>query len=193
MGLKGVRTTSDYIGWDKMNMLCYDLHDDCDYMMALYINIASYTGLRMSDVLNLRWSSIIGKERLELVEKKTKKHRVITLNKRTIKLVTEIFNEYEDLNIDSFIFESSRISGQPVTKAHICDQFKRIKKKYDINVNFSSHSCRKVFGRKIWEKHGKSEASLILLMDIFNHSKLSVTKVYLGLRSDEIADVYINL
>ena len=54
----------------------------------------------------------------------------------------------------------------------------------------STHFMRKSFGRKVYSNNNESEHALVLLMDIFNHSSLQITKRYLGIRQEEIYDVY---
>jgi site-specific recombinase XerD len=60
-------------------------------------------------------------------------------------------------------------------------------------LSISTHSCRKAFGRKVFESNGESEKSLVMLMDLYNHSSLSMTKVYLGLRQEEMNNIYDSL
>ena len=43
------------------------------------------------------------------------------------------------------------------------------------------------------EVNNYSNESLVLLMDLFGHSSLSITKLYLGIREKEIHSVYDSL
>ncbi len=69
---------------------------------------------------------------------------------------------------------------------------KEIKKKYRLHVgNFSCHSLRKKFGRQVYNMNNEnSELALVKLMELFNHSSVSITKRYLGLRQEEILETY---
>ena len=69
---------------------------------------------------------------------------------------------------------------------------KELKVKYRINIkNFSCHSLRKTFGRRIFEQSGdNSEMALVKLMELFNHSSIMITKRYLGLRQEELLQAY---
>ena len=69
---------------------------------------------------------------------------------------------------------------------------KEVKKKYRLNVgNFSCHSLRKTFGRQVYTMNGENaELALVKLMELFNHSSVSITKSYLGLRQEEILQTY---
>lgn len=60
--------------------------------------------------------------------------------------------------------------------------------------HFSTHSFRKTFGRKVVEMAGEnSEIALIKLAELFNHSSTSITRRYLGLRQQELREVYDTL
>ena len=69
---------------------------------------------------------------------------------------------------------------------------KDLKKRYKLHIgNFSCHSLRKTFGRQVYNMSNEnSELALVKLMEIFNHSSVSITKRYLGLRQEEILQTY---
>ena len=71
-------------------------------------------------------------------------------------------------------------------------KLKEIKKRYNVKIeNFSCHSLRKCFGRKIFESSGENaQLALVKLSDLFNHNSVSITKIYLGLRQEEIMEAY---
>ena len=70
--------------------------------------------------------------------------------------------------------------------------FVEIKKKYKLQIgNFSCHSLRKTFGRQVYNMNNdNSELALVKLMELFNHSSVSITKRYLGLRQEELLNTY---
>jgi hypothetical protein len=56
--------------------------------------------------------------------------------------------------------------------------------------NISTHSLRKSGARFIWELNTKSDESLIKLSMVLNHSSTSITRRFLGITKEEIADIY---
>ena len=66
--------------------------------------------------------------------------------------------------------------------------------RYQDNVkidNFSCHSLRKAFGRKVFESSGENaQMALVKLSELFNHSSVAITKIYLGLREKELLETY---
>jgi site-specific recombinase XerD len=67
---------------------------------------------------------------------------------------------------------------------------KVIFKKEAKSLNISTHSMRKSFGRKVYENCGESEKALNYLSELFNHTSLSVTRRYLGIRQEELNNIY---
>jgi site-specific recombinase XerC len=66
-----------------------------------------------------------------------------------------------------------------------------LKDHYNLKIkHFSTHSLRKTFGRKVFESSDNAELALVKLMELFNHSSVSITKRYLGLRQEEILETY---
>ena len=76
MSLKYSTTTADYLRWDEMSNLVRRLSRDGDYKMSLLIAIGCFWGLRISDILSLRWKDILNVDEFTLQEKKTKKKNI---------------------------------------------------------------------------------------------------------------------
>lgn len=182
MSLKGSITTADYLEWDKMLILTQKLYRDQDYHFAILIATGSYTGLRISDLSRLQWQDI--KPILEVKEKKTGKKRTIHLNEELVQFLAKVKVDLKPQEED-FIY--------PLSLQYTNRKLKRIATDYKLGIQFSTHSFRKTFGRRIWSKNGYTEKSLILLGQIFNHSSVAITKRYLGIRDKEIQDIYLSL
>ncbi|APU67086.1 hypothetical protein C723_3040 [Christiangramia flava JLT2011] len=45
----------------------------------------------------------------------------------------------------------------------------------------------------MYNNNGRSEDALMYLMELFNHSSMSLTKKYLGIRQQELRNIYMNL
>ncbi len=195
MALQGQKTTADYIEWNKLQSLILKLKRDGDYRFALLIAIGIYTGLRISDILNLKWGDILGKDLIELNEKKTGKYRRIKLNSDLMGLIIDLGQKIRMINPDDYVF-LNKYGASTISIQYINKQLKKIASKYKLCDNpqkFKSHSLRKSFGRRIFEQNDNSDRSLILLSEVFNHSNIKTTKIYLGIREKEIFDVYDSL
>lgn len=195
MALSGQKTTADYIEWSKLQNLILKLERDGDSKFALLLAIGSYTGLRISDILNLKWSDILEKDLIEVIETKTGKFRRIKMNPHLIEIIERIGLQSNFVNIDNFVF-LNRFGSNTISTQYVNRKLKLIAKQYKLCKNperIKSHSMRKSFGRRVFENNDNSDKSLILLSEMFNHSNIKTTKVYLGIREKEIFDVYDNI
>jgi integrase len=195
MSLIGQKTKSDFIEWEKLQSLTQKLERDGDWKFTLLITIGMYTGLRISDILSLKWKDLLNQDHIEVVEKKTKKTRKILVNQQLQETVSRISSKLTHLNPEQFIF-LNRFKTKPISPQYVNWKLKELVKKYEVVKNsngIKSHSLRKSFGRRVWENSERSENGLIMLNEIFNHSNIKTTKIYLGIRETEIQNVYQNL
>lgn len=184
MALKGQKTKSDFLEWEKMQSLVLKLERDGDYKFALLIATGSYIGLRISDLLRVKWVQILNQKYLTIVEKKTNKERKITINPELKEIIQRLFYKM-DGKLEQFMFVN-RFGKQPVTVQYVNFKLKEIFSKYGIRGQYSSHFMRKTLGRRVWEMNQYSDQALLLLSQLFNHSSTTTTKIYLGIREQEI-------
>lgn len=193
MSQKHSYTTADYLPWDTMLNLTHRLYKDGKYRMSLLVACGCFFGLRISDLLSLSWEQVLG-ESFTLTEKKTGKHREIKVNAGVQEHIKECYialgikDPHEKCFLNRY--------GDVVSIQRINVVLKEIKVKYMLKdiQHFSTHSFRKTFGRKVVEMAGEnSEMALIKLGEIFNHTSTSITRRYLGLRQQELREVYDTL
>lgn len=194
MSLKGSRTTTSCLDWDQFKSLIGKLERDGEYRYCLLIAIGVFTALRISDLLTLRYSHFEGSDILEVQEKKTGKTRRIKINPDLKALITRIKPKLSPKNSDEFIF-LNRYGSKPIDQSWVNVRLKQLFKKYDIHTegNISSHLFRKTLGNRVLRLNNFSNEAVILLMELFSHSSPTVTKRYLGIREQEILDVYDSL
>lgn len=191
MSLKGQRTTTTSMNWEDFKSLISKLERDGEYKFCLLISIGVFTGLRISDLLQLRFHQFQESEILTVVEKKTKKQRRIKINVDLKEIVNRIKTKMNIINNEQYIFVN-RYGTKPIDQSYVNVKLKEIFKKYDIVLegNASSHLFRKTLGNRVLRLNNYSGESVILLMELFSHSSPAMTKKYLGIREREIHDVY---
>jgi site-specific recombinase XerD len=190
MSVKGSYTTSDYLDFDATMMKALKTlkAGKKDFKIAFLTILSINVGLRISDTLLLKHHQLQEKE-IILCEKKTGKRRIITLNEN-VRGAYEIYcSKLARYSGEDFVFISQN------RKAYSARQVNRVLKKLfgTRGKNVSTHSLRKTFGRRVWENDNYSERSLILLNQLFGHSSINTTKIYLSLQQEEIQDIYLNL
>ena len=190
MSLKYSTTTADYMQWNEMTNLVRRLSKDRDYKMSLLIAVGCFWGLRISDILSLRWDMILYVDEFTIQEKKTGKMRTIRINPQLKRHITECYERIQPVSIKSPILVSQKGTTFSIQRINVL--LKEIKAKYKLRIqNFSCHSLRKTFGRQVYNQNSENaELALVKLMELFNHSSVAITKRYLGLRQEEILQAY---
>lgn len=193
MSLKGLHTTADYLHWNDMLLLLQKLERDKKYLFAMLIATGCYTGLRISDLLTLRWADLLplsDRPFLELIERKTQKHRSIKLNEHLVKLTKRLYTLSRANSVHQLVFINPK-TQKAYSIQYLNRKLKTFRYKYALRiVRFSTHTFRKTFGRHIWESSGYSEKAITLLSELFNHSSYRITRRYLGINQDDIEGVY---
>lgn len=189
----GYHEAADYIPWETMLRVVHALYKDKDYVMSLFIGVGAFTGLRVSDIRNLTWEQLLSTEPFTIVEQKTQKKRTIKMNKDFQEHVKLCYNALHILN-PRFKFLISRKKCVYTTQ-RLNVKLKEIKTKYKMKdvPRISCHSLRKAYGRKVYEtaqETGNAEMALVKLSELLNHSSVAITKVYLGLRQEELLETY---
>ena len=194
MSLKGQRTTTTSMDWDQFKSLISKLERDGEDKYCLLIATGVFTGLRISDLLQLRFSQFENTDILTVQEQKTGKTRRIKLTPDLKTIIERIKGRMVVVNTDQYIF-LNRYGTKPIDKSWVNVELKRIFKKYGIELegNVSSHMFRKTLGNRVLKLNKYSNESIVLLMELFGHSSVALTKRYLGIREREILDVYDSL
>mgnify|MGYP001255234492 CR=1 FL=1 len=189
MAKKGVLTTADYLPYEEYKAVLNKLHEDKSHRDELYFVIAFSTALRVSDIIQLRWNDVLDRSSFLWTEQKTGKTRRINLNQNVQKKLSELYELLGKPYKGWYLFKDSL--GENITPQTINRRLKGIKDRYVLAIgNFSTHTFRKTFGRYVYEKMNRSQEALLLLCMIFNHSNPTVTLRYLGIRQDEINNVF---
>lgn len=193
MSQKHQYTTSDYLEWDVAMNLIRRLYKDGKIRLSLLIGCGCFFGLRFSDLSKLTWEQLLSGESFAIYEQKTGKRREIRINKGFQDFIHECYVALKVCDISQPCF-LNRFGGI-ITNQMVNRHFKTIKVRYQIRVkNFATHSLRKTFGRRVVDMAGAdAEMALIKLSEIFNHTSPMVTRRYLGLRQEELGEVYETL
>ena len=151
-----------------------------------------HTALRISDLLRLRWEDVYDFENrcvrstISVTEKKTKKNKIIALNKSAISSLTLLAER--NAQPGRFIIENAK-TGNAISRIQAYRLIRAAAEALAFQTRVSCHSLRKTFGYHAW----KSGVSPVVIMEIYNHSSLAVTRRYLGVTQDDKNAVYLGL
>ena len=75
----------------------------------------------------------------------------------------------------------------------VCNISLRFTKYHVVVNNPSRQTLRKTIGKRVYESDNKSECAVIYLSEIFSHSSITITRKYIGITQEQIADVYMSI
>jgi integrase len=190
MAKKNQRTTCSPIEWPQFLYLLERLKRKEDFTMLMVVAIGGYLGLRVSDIRLIKWNQLINKDVMEVAEKKTGKYRLITLNQTFKEIIDYVAGK---VNPEPNKVIACNRHGGPLSIQYINRRLHVVFKEFNIKNGTSSHCLRKAFGFRVYMLNNQSEASLILLSKIFNHSSIAITRSYIGLTEKLISDCYLSM
>lgn len=191
MSTRGSLTTSDYLPYGDYKRLVEKLAHEKEYFWCLYCIVSFCTGLRFSDVQKIKWGDILDQRKIIVTEKKTKKTKQIPIGANASEHISKLYDALGRPGKTKYILAGMKNGEKPVTIQYINRQLKEFKDKYNLDIErFSTHTFRKTFGRYVYEKSGRSNESLLYLNRIFRHHNLDTTMIYLGIRDEEISNIY---
>ena len=152
-----------------------------------FVNIGVNVGLRISDLSTLRFENIDRRNwNYTLIERKTKKKRIIKFNavcKKSIKELEKYYEELEYSTKEGYLFKSL---SPYFTINGVSKEFKKIEEYLNIPYPLGSHSLRKTWGKNVYD----ATLNIALIMKAFNHSSPGITLKYIGIEEEDINKLY---
>ena len=173
-----------------IQLLAY-YHNKGQIRNHLLISLCLHTALRISDVLKLTTNDVYDfknrrvRKSITITENKTKKSKTIALHKNIRAALSACFSSAKP---GTPLIRNKR-TNKSISRIQAYRLIRTAAKSLALPQNISCHSLRKTFGYHAW-KGGVSPA---IIMDIYNHSSLAVTKRYLGVSQDDKNSVYLGL
>jgi integrase len=186
----------------------------------ILFRLGIYSGLRISDILNLKVKDLRDQDYFILKEKKTGKSKRLKIQSE-LKLELNNYIKNENLNDDDFIIGSrerkdtikitnrtknelgkyknieyivrNTASNSPLQRMQAWRIINNTAKQVGITEPIGTHSLRKSFGYHIFIKNKSNTRILAILQDIFNHSSPHITLKYIGISQDEMDDIINDL
>ncbi len=149
-----------------------------NYVLFLF---GIHSGLRISDLLNLRVEQIIDTQLVVLKEKKTGKTKSFPI----VPALQRELHVYLKDRKSGWIFPS-RQSDRPLGRKMAYCILNKGAQAVGIKEPIGTHTLRKTFA--YWAY--KQGTSLELIQKILNHSSANVTLRYIGITQEQIDDVY---
>lgn len=149
------------------------------------------TNLRASDILQFsigQVRNVRSGDEVELIEKKTKKRRRITFNEDVVAAIQNLLVMYNGRYSDhDALFQGQR---GPMTSKTVTRLVKDWCDAINLKGNYGSHSLRKTFG---FHQRTRFGTSIVVLMEMYNHSSQKQTMDYLCVQPEEVKDAYLKI
>lgn len=176
------------------------MKDENNYRDLLLFTFGINTGLRISDILSMKWYLLLDntgrilspKDRVTIQEKKTGKLKIFVMN-NSINKTAQMY--YESLNVpskDDYIFSSrkkNKDQTQSISRQHAWRQLNYYAKKVGIKDKIGTHTLRKTFGYHLYKKG----VTIEYIQKMLNHSAPSVTLRYIGITQEKLDEIYVDL
>lgn len=167
----------------------YYLNENASLRNYTLIIIGLNTALRINDILHLEWKDVYDargvREHITIRERKTGKENRILLNSRVRKALAKYRKELEKTKMyrsgNPYLFPSPRCINKPLSRYQAYRIISGAAEAVELEDHISCHSLRKTFGYHAW-KQGQDP---MVIMILFNHSSLNITKRYLCLEQDD--------
>lgn len=139
--------------------------------------IGNATGLRVSDILELKYKHL-KVEKPTIKEQKTGKSKRIYIPKKTR---TKLLKKQGNKSDERYVFEGSGSCGH-ITRQAVFKAFKKAADTAKARPNIGTHTMRKNFAKKQFDK----KRNFTYVQNKLNHAKLSDSLLYLMNEKGEI-------
>jgi integrase/recombinase XerD len=175
---------------EVLQILDIPLNNKYDYRNKAMLELMYSSGLRISELIEVKVHDINLEEASLKVMGKGSKERMLPLGDYAIYYIKVYLENYRDSllkdNKNDYLFLNSR--GNKLTRQAFFKLLKEIAIKKDIKTEFSPHTLRHSFATHLL-KHG---ADLRSIQELLGHASLSTTQIYTHIADEQIKQDYEN-
>ncbi|WP_274363727.1 tyrosine-type recombinase/integrase [Paenibacillus thermotolerans] len=148
----------------------------------LFFTFGIYSGLRVSDLRQLRAGMVRGTH-VYIREKKTKKEKKFIIHPA---IRADLDKYIAKMNDSDFLFPSrqakkkSKLRSQPIDRSTAYKMLNQAARHFGL-TEIGTHTMRKTWGYHLYRQDPRN---LALLMDMFNHDQETTTLRYIGFTQD---------
>lgn len=159
-------------------------HDRSDRNALLFM-FGIYSGLRISDILNLRVRDVKGKTYFVIIEQKTGKERNIPIHKMLRK---EIDKYVRDKKSYEMLFKSRQGINKPISRQQAYNIIRQAAEEFGVE-RLGTHTMRKTFGYNLYKQTG----DIVMVQKILNHASPEITLSYIGITNESMEKAIMSL
>ncbi len=148
--------------------------------------LAFYTGLRLGEIVNMKWSWIDFKQSLIIVKisneyvTKNKQERIIPITSVVREMILSRYNNVHDPVGNSYVFY--RINGTKLNEDFISKYFKKVVRRVGLREDIHFHTLRHSFASNLVQKG----VSIYAVKELLGHKSIVTTMIYSHLNRDSL-------
>lgn len=173
-----------------LKLLDIKLSDNYSYRNKAMIELMYATGLRVSELVNLKLSDIDLNQDIIRIYGKGSKERVVPIGEYSKEYLEKYIYEYRSSMLkketSEYLFLNNH--GKKMTRQGFFKIIKNIAFEKGINKNLSPHTIRHSFASHLL-KYG---ADLRTIQELLGHSDISTTQIYTHITNEELKNNYKN-
>lgn len=182
------KTLPKVLSYDEVkNLLDIDLVDKYSYRNKAMLELMYATGLRVSELVNLKLNDLDLDMDLIRTLGKGSKERVIPIGDYAVYFVKKYLVEYRNQflkdNTD-YLFLNNH--GKKLTRQGFYKLVKELAVKKNIKTEFSPHTLRHSFATHLLDRG----ADIVSIKEMLGHSSLSTTQIYTHISNQKLKDEY---
>lgn len=171
---------------DKIFSVC-NSNNPTEERDTLIIELLYATGVRVSELVNIKIKDINREEKLIKVLGKGNKERMVIYNNHTKKaLDTYLKDGYNYFNKKSSEYLILNKNGNKLSERYIREIINKKVSQASLDIKISPHTLRHTFATDILE----NGADLMTVKELLGHESLNTTSIYTHVTNEQIKKVY---
>lgn len=154
---------------------------------SLIIELLYATGVRVSELVNIKINDIDFSERVIKVLGKGSKERIVIYNNHTKKALDIFLNDgYHIFNKKNSGYLILNKDGDNLSERYVRNIINKLVKKAGLDIKISPHTLRHTFATDMLEEG----SDLMTVKELLGHESLNTTSIYTHITNDQIKKVY---
>ena len=169
-------------------LLDIPLHTKEDYRNKAILEVLYATGIRISELTNLKINDVDFTNKVVRVFGKGSKERIVPINKYALKYIgmyLDIRGSFLKGKLTDYIFLNSK--GEAISRESFGLELNKIVKKQGLNKKVTPHMLRHSFATHMLNQG----ADLRSIQELLGHSDISTTTIYTHVSNEKVKNDYL--
>ena len=171
---------------DKLFEVCSD-NTPINQRDTLILELLYATGLRVSELVNIKIKDIDMNEKVIKVLGKGSKERIVIYNNHTsLALKRYLDDGYHEFNKNNNGYLILNKDGNKLSDRYVRNIINKLVRKAGLNIKISPHTIRHTFATDMLEEG----ADLVTVKELLGHESLNTTSIYTHITNEQIRKTY---